>query len=489
MYPPVEWSPDGSRGVFSHQSQVEACGATYTQTDLWTMAADGTDLAQLTDTGLLEGNETAPVWSPDGGSVAYASRVYRCEGSGREEAVVEEPADLFVAAADGSDPTRVLDPPGDYSGYAAAVLELSWQPCTSATTTCGRPDGTGGYPGQAGAEPDPEPSPEPDPDPDPDPDPSPEPPDAAPVARIEVPDVADAPIGLAVEVCRAALPDGGARQVLLARDDDFADALAGAPLAGADSCVLFTAGGEDALLDPGTRAEIERVLAPGQTVVVLGGERAVSVTVEDELLAAGYGTQRLAGESRFQTAVAVAEAVGGGGQVLLATGYDWADAVTGGAYGAAAGAPLVLTGADELHPDTAAYLEARPGTDVVALGGTAVIGDDVLAAAGARRVAGATRHGTAAAVATDLWGALAPGAADVVVANLGAVDGWTAALAAAPLSAQGLAPQVGVWEDTLPVETDAWLRASGVTGAVVLGDEGWVQQPVVDAVQAALGGA
>src|SRR5690606_31495636 len=79
----------------------------------------------------------------------------------------------------------------------------------------------------------------------------------------------------AVRTCQANVAeDGAAPRVLLARDDAFADALAAAPLAGTDGCILFTGAGE-APLDPRVRAEIDRALAPGGTVVLLGGVHAV----------------------------------------------------------------------------------------------------------------------------------------------------------------------------------------------------------------------
>jgi len=120
------------------------------------------------------------------------------------------------------------------------------------------------------------------------------------------------PVALGASICQLVVPEeDGADQVLLARDDSFADALAGAPLAGDDSCILFTAGGPDRTLDPAARAEIDRVLplAPAGTVRILGGVDAVSQQVEDELAAAGYVVERLAGPSRFETAVEVARRV------------------------------------------------------------------------------------------------------------------------------------------------------------------------------------
>jgi hypothetical protein len=82
----------------------------------------------------------------------------------------------------------------------------------------------------------------------------------------------------AVAVSQSAFPtNGSASAVVLARADVFADALAGGPLAAAKHApLLLTSSGA---LDPLTKAEIQRVLAPGGAVYLLGGSGALSDAV------------------------------------------------------------------------------------------------------------------------------------------------------------------------------------------------------------------
>src|SRR5689334_13187043 len=76
----------------------------------------------------------------------------------------------------------------------------------------------------------------------------------------------------AVDLSRGTWDDGEAALVVLARDDVFADSLAGASLAGTDGPILFTS---PTTLDAVTAEEIDRVLessaedcaAPGTTDV------------------------------------------------------------------------------------------------------------------------------------------------------------------------------------------------------------------------------
>jgi Tol biopolymer transport system component len=56
------WSPDGATIAF------DRANADRTVVDLFTMAADGTEVRQITDLGLVVEN---PQWRPDGGAIAY----------------------------------------------------------------------------------------------------------------------------------------------------------------------------------------------------------------------------------------------------------------------------------------------------------------------------------------------------------------------------------------------------------------------------------
>lgn len=274
-----------------------------------------------------------------------------------------------------------------------------------------------------------------------------------------------------VAVSQAVFGAGTASRVVIARADAFADALGGAALAGHAGPVLLTPGPTPEAPAPGLAPEVLdetlRALQPGGTAYLLGGVNAVSDTAEGQLRDAGVSVRRLAGSGRVETAALVASEVvalgGAPGGVLLARADDWADAVTGGAWAADRGVPVLLTRPDELHAAAATFLAAHPGIPVYALGGPAALAEQVVADAGATRVAGADRTATAVAVATQLWGRTAAGAGDAFVVVPGyATDGWAWALAHAPRSAAGDAPQLLVGEESAPVAAD-YLRGLGYT--------------------------
>jgi len=112
----------------------------------------------------------------------------------------------------------------------------------------------------------------------------------------------------AIAYSAATYADGAAPVVLLARDDDFADALTSGSAQGVlDAPLLLTAPN---VLSPQTAAELER-LDPDE-VRIMGGNQAVSPAVETALQGLGYTTSRYFGSDRVGTAVAVAEALGEG---------------------------------------------------------------------------------------------------------------------------------------------------------------------------------
>lgn len=311
--------------------------------------------------------------------------------------------------------------------------------------------------------------------------------DAAPVAgELEVlwPVLAragaatDAP-GRSVTLSRAAFAQAGsAEHAVLARADVFADAMAGGPLAGTTGPVLLT--GRDRL-DARVRTELERVLPAGATVYLLGGDGALGPAVASAL-AGRWRVARLSGTGREETAAAIADVVlrrSGADRVLVARGgpdaaSPWADALAGGAYGAANGVPVLLTHPDRLSPAVAALIARRGVTRAIVLGGPGAVGDAVLdALPSPSRVFGLDRAGTAVAVARQLWGRSDGALGDkVVIGNGFAADAWTLALSASPLAARNDAPLLLSNRDTLPPATAGYLDALGYAAPRTA--EGWI---------------
>ena len=230
--------------------------------------------------------------------------------------------------------------------------------------------------------------------------------------------------------------------VIVVRSDDYPDALTAAPLAKKfQAPVLITPSGSD--LDPKVVAEIQRLRPTGGAYIV-GGSGAVSNAAAATLDSIVGDVTRLDGIDRYETSVAVANAVLGAStdvtrataQVFLTTGLDFADALSAGAAAANTTNGVVLltkgnafdgstgnawgqatTTSQTLDfifaPDTAdadgdgnkseLTIPVVPATRVFAIGGpsAAAVGSGINAA---NKVVGADRYETASKAATKFFG-------------------------------------------------------------------------------------
>lgn len=202
--------------------------------------------------------------------------------------------------------------------------------------------------------------------------------------------------------------------VVLARDDDFADALAGSSLSFGQGPLLFTysplsspPGRDPGQLADITRAEILRVLPRGRTVYLLGGEAALAPGLASQLEELGYNVQRFAGTGREATARLVAAEVDRvvadfaastgfvkPNMVLIANRANWPDAVLAGSLGAFWGMPILLTDANgPAHPETMAALDELRPDYIHIIGGRSVVSIDTFLSIYDRAAAGGYGNG------------------------------------------------------------------------------------------------
>ncbi|SCL38489.1 WD40-like Beta Propeller Repeat [Micromonospora pallida] len=160
-----------------------------------------------------------------------------------------------------------------------------------------------------------------------------------------------------------------ASSVVLSRSDTFADALSGSALAAAKRGPLLMT--QPTILDVDTSTEIQRVLAPGGTVYLLGSPGAISTGVEDAVRALGFTVKRVAGQDRFSTSVAIAKEIDPTPDlVLLSTGMNFPDALAAGAAagsyntpGSTTSAVVLLTNESVMPASTKAFLDTLPAND------------------------------------------------------------------------------------------------------------------------------
>jgi len=201
---------------------------------------------------------------------------------------------------------------------------------------------------------------------------------------------------IATSVQASFFVDQAAGAVVLARDDNYPDALAGAPLAAAKHAPLLLT--DPSTLDPRVLAEIQRVLPPGGTVYLLGGTGALAQAITDSITAAGYQVTRFNGVDRYDTAIKIAGALGDPNTLFFTTGINFPDALSAGAAASSRNGALLLTNGTTLPAEDQAYVQAHPSDTQFAIGGPAAA-----ALPKATGIVGADRYDTSVRVATTFF--------------------------------------------------------------------------------------
>jgi putative cell wall-binding protein len=157
----------------------------------------------------------------------------------------------------------------------------------------------------------------------------------------------------------------------------FPDALAASAVAGAQGAPVYLVDGGAATVRPETIASLRSLGV--RTVRIAGGTAVVSAALEQDLAASGFTVHRDAGEDRFETSVALNDAVFGGRssieQVFFANGFGFADALAGAALAGQLGAPLYLVQQGCMSEPVANSLLSLAADARVVLGGPLVVAD------------------------------------------------------------------------------------------------------------------
>lgn len=262
----------------------------------------------------------------------------------------------------------------------------------------------------------------------------------------------------------------GADAAVLVNGTSFADALAGTPLAYAqDAPVLLTDPYElsDAAADELYRLGVKKVY-------ILGGTGAVSKNVEDAVRSMGISVSRIWGSDRYKTAVEIGQYIQRkSSTALIATGYNFADALAAAPFCAAEGIPILFTDKDDLNADTRAALKAWGITDVLITGGAGAVplaAEYEINAMGiqTKRLAGPDRYATAIEIA-NYFGKT--GFSEIMLATGG---NFPDALSGAAFAAQRgmpviLVPPGGIKDEVVDYAAQSRLArvyVAGGTGAV-----------------------
>lgn len=245
---------------------------------------------------------------------------------------------------------------------------------------------------------------------------------------------------------------GGVKKTYLVNGYQFSDALSIAPVAAANNEGIVLA----------TRSSLDASLSKQgiNEVTLVGGENSISSSVEKSL-ASKFKTKRIAGTDRYKTSEMIVESTGKK-EVGVATGKDFPDALSSGAFLAKKNLPLLL-----VNGKTQTSLpQGLKG--LYTFGGKSSVANDF-----GKRIAGANRYETSEKIAEEF------GKSDVVVLASG--TNFADALAAAPLAKKMNAPIVLVKKDSLSENAKKLVKEA--KKVYVVGGENTISNKLVDEIK------
>lgn len=172
----------------------------------------------------------------------------------------------------------------------------------------------------------------------------------------------------AIAVSQYGWPNGAAT-VVLTTGEDYPDALSAAPLAGKYNAPLLLVGSSG--LSPETLSELKRLNA--KKAYLVGGIGVIPKSVESQLFLNGISTVRLAGNDRYDTALAVANAVGTSQGIFVTSGQEFADALSVAPIASGKGMPILLAPSDDLTSNEKKFLAKSKLKKTVIVGGEAEV--------------------------------------------------------------------------------------------------------------------
>ncbi len=211
----------------------------------------------------------------------------------------------------------------------------------------------------------------------------------------------------------------------------------------------------------------------------------------------GVTVTEIAGANRIETAIRVSQeafADGEASTVIIATAYNWPDALGGAALAGALDAPILLTDPKTLPGALTGEIARLGATKAIVLGGTGAVSaavettlKSILGTGNVDRISGADRYETSRKTAAAAVSALNadPGGYDGT-AFLATGMTFPDALGASPLAAAKGWPIYLVDPRGVDAATASAMKAAGVSHAVVLGGVGAVPATIQSAVASAV---
>jgi putative cell wall-binding protein len=217
----------------------------------------------------------------------------------------------------------------------------------------------------------------------------------------------------------------------------------------------------------------------------VGGASVVPESVRETLEASGYKVERLAGPTRYETAVRVAEKMGSPSEAFVAVGTNFPDALCASPPAANLGAPVLFSNqSGALTAQVRSYLQGNPSIDQAYIVGDetvvpATVEQELAGIVGdVERLGGDTRYDTCLEITEHFYGDTMNG--------IGLASGadFPDALTGSVLCAEAKAPLMLTLPDQLVWHVPSYLDDRRPPMAWVYGGPGAVSESVVDEMAA-----
>jgi alpha-tubulin suppressor-like RCC1 family protein len=264
----------------------------------------------------------------------------------------------------------------------------------------------------------------------------------------------------------------GSQAVVLTREDDFPDALTGAPLAYALNAPILLTNSKH--LTQTTEEELNR-LQPKE-VYLLGSTGAISEEIEQKLLEK-YRVIRLGGADRYETSEKIALYLKNQGYIqegkaIIAYGQNFPDALAVSSLAAYQRIPILLSETNDLTEPTRKALQVLEVKSSIIVGGTGVISEAIeKELPQPARLGGSDRYETALIIAYRMG-------ADTQMAYLATGKNFPDALSGSVLAARTNSPIILVDQDVTPDVYYYLSVPNRVRGLFILGGSGVVPEEI-----------
>lgn len=271
---------------------------------------------------------------------------------------------------------------------------------------------------------------------------------------------------------------------------NFPDALAATVFAYNEDAPILMVNGVTGAIDQSVIDEINRLDSDHNAYIyVIGGEIAVSPKAVDALKNIGYkNIERIYGKSRFETAVKLAESVDEVSTVYIADGMNYPDALGIGSAAAVNNGVILFTQKNSLPAATKEYLETASFDNIVIIGGTSAISEQVEnqlkeICSDVSRISGMDRVSTSVKIAETYFPTT-----DVIFVATG--FNFADALAGGPLAAQYNAPilLLNTVKGEISPDTIQYIKNSGAKKIVVFGGVNAVNVGIFNKLMDLVGG-